>query len=180
MRRREAAVADPTTRIRRRVAGLASAVGALALLSGCGAELRPLAAVYLDASGAPRALLRPCGDDLVQGLGLTGVPDTADSGSDSVRNRSGWKVPGKRHGSDADFPLFSPPRQWHSRAAGEQRLVPAYTYELAFGKAEYNYEYTGTVTFRPADLNRLKPGQVWADDRAMSLGEFERLAEDSC
>ncbi|MFF1306086.1 hypothetical protein [Streptomyces sp. NPDC058307] len=24
------------------------------------------------------------------------------------------------------------------------------------------------------------PGHVWADDRAMSLGEFERLAEDSC
>ncbi|MFF4831592.1 hypothetical protein [Streptomyces sp. NPDC001315] len=58
--------------------------------------------------------------------------------------------------------------------------MPAYTYELSFGKAEFNYEYTGIVTFRATDLHPLRRGQVWADGRAMSLGEFERLAEDSC
>lgn len=158
----------------RRAAAVAGAVAGCLLLSGCGAELLPLAAIRLDASGAPEAVLRPCGDDLIQGLSLTGAPE------DSEQNLSGWRVPGKRHGADAEFPLFVPPSAWRARSAGQQRLVAGYTYELAFGKAEFNYEYTGTVTFRAADLTALKPGQVWADDRAMSLGEFEKLAERSC
>ncbi|MFC3575392.1 hypothetical protein ACFOZ0_19375 [Streptomyces yaanensis] len=162
--------------MRRTVLAMAGVIGGMALLSGCGAMMLPLAAVYRDASGSPRALLRPCGDDLIQGLGLTGAP----AEDDSDRNRSGWKAPGKRRGSDADFPLFSPPETWQARTAGKQRLVSAYTYELAFGKGEFNYEYTGIVTFRAADLDRLGPGQVWADDRAMSRGEFEKLAADSC
>ncbi|MCI3273323.1 hypothetical protein [Streptomyces cylindrosporus] len=153
---------------------LVGVVAGALLLSGCGAVDLPLAAVRLDGSGAPEALLRPCGDDLIQGLSLSGAPDGDD------RNLSGWKVPGKRHGADAEFPLFSPPAAWHAEAVGKQRLVSSYTYVLAFGKAEYNYEYTGVVTFTAEDLARLRPGQVWADDRAMSLGEFERLAEDSC
>ncbi|MFD9003939.1 hypothetical protein ACFV0T_23750 [Streptomyces sp. NPDC059582] len=168
-------------RVRRLAAALAGTIGALALLSGCGAELRPLAAVYLDASGGPWALVRPCGDDLVQGLGLRGTPAAAaDDEPDSASGLSGWRVPGERHIADAAFPLFSPPAAWRARPAGRQRLVPGYTYELGFMKAEYNYEYTGLVTFRAADLRRLGPGRVWAEDRAMSLGEFERLAEDSC
>jgi hypothetical protein len=57
--------------------------------------------------------------------------------------------------------------------------VAGYSYELAFGKAEPDYDYTGAVTFTAEDLAALKPGQVWADGRAMSLGEFEKLAEDS-
>jgi hypothetical protein len=162
--------------MKRAVVAVVGAVAGCLLLGGCGAEVLPLAAVRLDTDGAPLAVLRPCGDDLVQGLSLVGAP----AGTDSGRNRSGWKVPGKRHGTDAEFPLFSPPSAWRARAIGQQRLVPDYTYELGFGKAEFNYEYTGTVTFRAADLATLKPGQVWADDRAMSLGEFEKLAEDSC
>ncbi|MFI0964737.1 hypothetical protein ACH4S8_25590 [Streptomyces sp. NPDC021080] len=162
--------------MRRDVMAIVGVVTACLLLSGCEAELLPLAAVRLDTEGVPRAVLRPCGDDLIGGLSLVGTP----AGTDSGRNRSGWKVPGDRHVTDTEFPLFSPPSAWRARATGQQRLVPDYTYELGFGKAEFNYEYTGNVTFRAADLATLKPGQVWADDRAMSLGEFERLAEDSC
>ncbi|MGW1214640.1 hypothetical protein ACWD5F_33945 [Streptomyces sp. NPDC002499] len=162
--------------MRRSGVAVAGAVAGCLLLSGCGAIDLPLAAVGVDATGAPQAVLRPCGDDLIQGLSLVGAP--ADT--ESERNYSGWRVPGKRHGTDAGFPLFAPPSAWQARAVGQQRLVPDYTYELAFGKAEYNYEYTGRVTFRAADLAALKPGQVWADDRAMSLDEFEELAEDSC
>lgn len=153
---------------------MAGIAGGALLLSGCGAVVLPLAAVELDADGAPNAVLRPCGDDLIQGLSLAGAP------ADSEKNLSGWRVPGRRHGSDAEFPLFSPPADWHAKAIGQQRPVPAYTYQLAFGKAEFNYEYTGIVTFRAADLARLKPGQVWADDRVMSRGEFEGLAAGSC
>jgi hypothetical protein len=81
---------------------------------------------------------------------------------------------------DADFPLFSPLAGWHARPSGTRTPVADYTYQLGFMKGEYNYEYNATLTFRTADLAKLKPGQVWADDRAMSLGEFEKLAEDSC
>ena len=153
---------------------MAGVVGGVLLLSGCGPEDLPLAAVGLDAAGAPEAVLRHCGDDLITGLSLDGAP------GDSEKNLSGWRVPGKRHGTDAEFPLFSPPAGWHAKAIGKQRLVPAYTYQLGFGKAEFNYEYNGIVTFRAADLATLKPGQVWADGRVMSRDEFEKLAADSC
>ncbi|WP_329248511.1 hypothetical protein [Streptomyces canus] len=162
--------------MRRGVFAVAGVVVAVGMMSGCGAEILPLVAVRVDDGGAPEVVLRPCGDDLIQGLSLEGAP----GGDESGRNLSGWRVTGKRRGADAEFPLFSPPATWHARPAGEQRPVPSYTYELAFGKAEFNYEYTGTVTFRASDLAALGPGQVWADGRAMSLGEFEELAEDSC
>lgn len=155
------------------VAGVGAAVG---LLSGCGAEILPLVAVRLDGQGRPQAVVRPCGDDLIQGLSLSGAPDEEEPGE----LLSGWNVAGKRRGADTEFPLFSPPAAWHARAVGPQRLVSSYTYELGFGKAEFNYEYTGIVTFRASDLAVLRTAQVWADGRAMSLDEFEELAEDSC
>jgi hypothetical protein len=160
--------------LRRALAGVAGILTGVLLLSGCTPEELPLAAVRLDAKGAPQAVLRHCGDDLIEGLSLDGAPDGSE------KNLSGWRVRGKRHGMDAEFPLFSPPAQWHAKAAGRRRLVPGYTYRLAFGKAEFNYEYVGTVTFRPADLAKLQPGQVWADGRAMSRGKFEKLAAASC
>ncbi|MEU0408826.1 hypothetical protein ABZ307_13595 [Streptomyces griseorubiginosus] len=92
---------------------------------------------------------------------------------------SGWKASGSRRPVDAEFPLFSPPADWHVRPVGEQRVLPGHTYQLAFGKDEYTYEYIGVVTFTAARWSRPKPGQVWADDRVMSLGELEELAEDS-
>jgi hypothetical protein len=164
----------------RRGVAVAGVVVGVGLLTGCGAELLPLVAVRLDAAGSAEVVLRPCGDDLVQGFTLASAPAGEEVRWDNPRNPSGWKAPGKREGADAEFPLFSPPRDWKVRTMGEQRLLPSHSYELAFGKGEFNYEYTGTVTFSAADLATLEPGQVWADDRAMSLGEFEELAEDSC
>ena len=161
----------------RRTTGAAAVLGTVAgavLLSGCGAELLSLVAVRQVAIGAPEALLRPCGDDLITGLSLTGTHD------DPEQNLSGWEAKDERRGADAEFPLFSPPAAWHATPVGKQRLVAGYAYELAFGKAEPDYDYTGTVTFTAEDLAALAPGQVWADGRAMSLGEFEKLAEDSC
>jgi hypothetical protein len=157
------------------IAMVGVAVGAL-LLSGCGAVDLPLAAVQVGADGVPYALIRPCGDDRVQGLSLTGTKAKDGSGP----NLSGWRVPDTVRPGDADFPLFSPLADWHARPSGTRTPVADYTYQLGFMKGEYNYEYNATLTFRTADLAKLKPGQVWADDRAMSLGEFEKLAEDSC
>jgi hypothetical protein len=158
----------------RRATGVAGMVAGVLLLSGCTPEDLPLAAVRLDATGAPQAVLRHCGDDLIEGLSLEGAPDGSE------KNLSGWRVRGRRHGTDAEFPLFSPPAKWRAKAMGTQRLVPGYSYQLAFGKAEFNYEYVGVVTFHAADLAKLKPGQVWADGRAMSRGKFEKLAAAAC
>lgn len=163
--------------MRRGFLAVAGAVVAAGLLSGCGAQILPLVAVRVDGAGAVEVVLRPCGDDLVRGPSLTGVPTGQE---ESGHSASGWRAPGSRRPVDAEFPLFSPPGEWHVLPVGEQRLLPGHTYQLAFGKDEYNYEYTGVVTFTAADLAALKPGQVRADDRAMSLGEFEELAEDSC
>ena len=163
--------------MRRGLFAVAGVVAAVGLLSGCTAETLPLVAVRVDDAGAVEVVLRPCGDDLVRGPSLTGTPTGQE---ESGRNVSGWRASGSRRLVDAESPLFSPPWDWHVLPVGEQRVLAGHTYQLAFGKDEYNYEYSGVVTFTATDLAALKPRQVWADDRAMSLGEFEELAEDSC
>ncbi|MFD8720549.1 hypothetical protein ACFV2H_21780 [Streptomyces sp. NPDC059629] len=162
----------------RRTTGAAAVLGTAAgvLLSGCGPSgPLPLVAVERDATGALVAVLRPCGDDVITGLSLFGARD-----DDPEKNRSGWEARDERRGTDAEFPLFSPPAAWHPTPVGRQRVLPGYRYELSFGKAVPDYEYSGTVTFTAKDLAAVKPGQVRADGRVMSLGEFEKLAEDSC
>ncbi|MFK0154519.1 hypothetical protein ACIQVL_32280 [Streptomyces sp. NPDC090499] len=163
----------------RRTTGAAAVLGTAAgalLLSGCGAIELPLAAVRVGANGMPHAVIRPCGDDRIEGLSLTGTRARDGSG----RDLSGWRVDGTLRTGDASFPLFDPPADWHARHTGTQRTVAAYTYRLGFMKGEFNYEYSTTLTFRTTDLAKLRPGRVWADGRVMSLGEFEKLAEDSC
>lgn len=162
--------------MRRMVCVLVGVVAGALLLSGCEAVDLPLAAVRMGVDGKPQALIRPCGDDRVDGLSLTGTRAKDGSGP----NLSGWRVPDTVRPGDAGFPLFSPLADWHARPSGTQAPVADYTYQLGFMKGESNYEYSVILTFRTADLAKLKPGQVWADDRAMSLGEFEKLAEDSC
>ncbi len=166
--------------MRRSLLAVVGAVAGVALLSGCGAEILPLAAVHRDSDGHLKALLRPCGDDRIYGLGLRATPtDEEAADADPERNFSGWEAHGQRTLTDADFPLFSPPAAWRSRPVGAQELTEEYTYTLGFGKDGEPY-YSGLVKFRAADIERLRPGRVWADDRAMTLGEFEELAEDSC
>ncbi|WP_046729235.1 hypothetical protein [Streptomyces humi] len=154
---------------------LVTAAGAV-LLTGCVPEEPPLAAVRTGLDGRPHALVRPCGDDRVQGLSLTGTRARDGSG----RNLSGWRVADRVRPGKASFPLFDPPADWHARHTGTQHAVAGYTYRLGFMKGEFDYEYTTTLTFRTTDLAKLGAGQVWADGRVMGLGEFERLAEDSC
>lgn len=66
-----------------------------------------------------------------------------------------------------------------AKEAGEQRLLSGHTYTFVFHDQTDDYA-NGAVTFTTADLGRLKRGQVWADDRAMSVEEFEKVAEESC
>lgn len=157
------------------------AVG-VAALSGCSAELLPLVGVQLDAKRAPHVLLRPCGDDKIRGPSLRSVEARHAEGGGLLdgENLSGWKVPREHAPGDVDFPLFAPPSPWAAVHVGDQELRADLAYQVAFGKAEFNYDYTGRVTFRLADVEALEPGQVWADGRSMTREAFEELAEESC
>ena len=160
---------------RTRVAALLGTVAGALLLSGCAAGDLPLAGVRVGADGAPYALIRPCGNDSYQGLALDGRPGGVDEGPVT----SGWDAEGERSG-DAGFPLFSPPDAWRARHRGAQHLVAGHSYRLAFGHYITGDAYNGIADFSAEDIARLRPGQVWADGRAMSLRAFERLAEDAC
>ncbi|MEU5657503.1 hypothetical protein ABZ802_18025 [Streptomyces sp. NPDC047737] len=152
-------------------------------LSGCGAMMLPLVGVQLDTDGVPHVLLRPCGDDKIRGPALRGFAGTEQAESGGLldgENLSGWKAPGEHAPGDADFPLFAPPSQWAAVPVGAQDLRAGLTYQVAFGEAEFNYAYTGLVTFRRTDVDALEPGQVWADGRSMTREAFEKLAEESC
>ncbi|WP_089098564.1 hypothetical protein [Streptomyces hyaluromycini] len=162
----------------RRTTGAAAVLGTAAgalLLSGCAAVDLPLAGVRAGADGTPYALIRPCGDDRYQGLSLDGWARAAQDGPATT----GWDVKGERSG-DAGFPLFSPPERWRARHRGAQKLLPGHHYTLSFGHYITGDSYNGIVDFSAEDVEKLKPGRVWADGRVMSLGEFEKLAEDSC
>ncbi|MFF7174527.1 MULTISPECIES: hypothetical protein [Streptomyces] len=159
---------------RRCVSGVALVAAAVGLLSGCTAVDLPLAGVRVGADGMPYALLRPCGDDSYRTPGLDG------SVGDDGPVTTGWSVKRTRLSGDADFPLFSPPAAWDARHRGARRLLPQHHYTLGFGHYVTGDSYNGIVTFTTADLDALTPGQVWADSRAMSRHDFEKLAEDSC
>jgi hypothetical protein len=145
------------------------------LLTGCAAVDLPLAAVLKGTDGEPEVLLRPCGDDAYRGPSLEGQAD----GGRASASTTGWQAKGTRSG-EARFPLFSPPAAWSPRHRGEQRLLPLHTYTLSFGHYVTGDSYNGVVTFAAEDVATLGADEVWADGRAMSLGEFEGLAEDSC
>ncbi|MEV6485328.1 hypothetical protein [Streptomyces sp. NPDC051576] len=163
----------------KRTRGAAAVLGTVAgalVLSGCAAVDLPLAGVRLGADGMPYALIRPCGDDDYQSPSLDGWAGGAEEGPVTT----GWDVRKEKLSGDAEFALFSPPATWQARHRGEQRLLPKHHYVLSFGHYITGDSYNGIAAFSTEKITALKPGQVWADDRAMSLGEFEKLAEDSC
>ncbi|MBK6017700.1 hypothetical protein [Streptomyces sp. MBT53] len=161
---------------RRGAAAVAGVVAGGLLLSGCGAVDLPLAGVRLGADGVPHALIRPCGDDDYQSPSLDGWARGIDDGPVTT----GWDVRKEKLTGDAEFPLFSPPAAWKARHRGARQLQPKYHYSMSFGHYITGDSYNGVVDFTTEQITALKPGQVWADDKAMSLGEFEKLAENSC
>ncbi|MFJ4123114.1 hypothetical protein ACIP3U_17495 [[Kitasatospora] papulosa] len=155
----------------------------MATLSGCGAQILPLVGVQLDTEGTPHVLLRPCGNDKIRGPHLQGFAVTKRAESGGLldgESLSGWKIPGEHPSGDVSFPLFAPPSQWAAVPVGDQDLRANLTYQVSFSKAEFNYDYTGLVTFRLTDVEALEPDQVWSDGQSMPREVFEELAEDSC
>ncbi|WP_371576715.1 hypothetical protein [Streptomyces sp. NBC_01314] len=164
--------------LKRVLAAVGATAGAV-LLSGCVALELPLAAVTVDADGAPRALIRPCGDDPYEDPTLSGWAGShEDEPSEDEADTTVWETTGEWSGAE-EFALFSPPASWKAETRGEQRLLPGHAYTFIF-YGQTDDSANGTVMFTTADLGRLRPGQVWADDRAMSVEEFEKLAEKSC
>ncbi|GGW74678.1 hypothetical protein GCM10010503_60420 [Streptomyces lucensis JCM 4490] len=154
----------------------AGIVGGMLLLSGCGAVDLPLAGVRAGADGTPYAVLRPCGDDAYRGPYLEGRARGAGDGPVTT----GWDTRKKGLHGDTGFPLFAPPEDWKARHRGARRLLPRHRYVLGFGHYVTGDSYNAVVEFTTEQIARLGPGRVWADGRAMSLAEFERLAADSC
>ncbi|MFF2852289.1 hypothetical protein ACFVT5_39140 [Streptomyces sp. NPDC058001] len=103
---------------------------------------------------------------------------TDDPGGGPERQEdSGWEAWGATNHGGVVFPLFSPPPEWRARTFGRQALLPGRTYALAFRGSG---SYAAHVYFTADDLAALRPGQVWADNRAMSTEEFDELVEDKC
>ncbi|WP_406173760.1 hypothetical protein [Streptomyces sp. NBC_00996] len=178
--------------MRRRSSAAVGVPAGLGLLSGCSPASLSLAAVWLGTDGQPVVAVRPCGR--ATHLSLAGWAEDAyieDKSGEMVPNPSSTASPGQVNtrwwvGSGVEiarttFPLFSPPSVWHTQKTGPQRLLPGRSYSLHFvGARRGRHPYDGYLGFSAAGLASLRPGQVWADGRAMSLGEFEKPAEDSC
>ncbi|MGW2768468.1 hypothetical protein [Streptomyces sp. NPDC001275] len=104
--------------------------------------------------------------------------DTDDpDGGQADQEDSGWEARGATNHGGVVFPLFSPPTEWRAETYGRQALLPGRTYALAFRGSG---SYMAHVYFTADDLASLRPGQVWADDRAMSTKDFDELVEDKC
>jgi len=174
------------------VVGVAAGVG---LLSACSPAQLPLAAAWLGTDGQPVVLVKPCGHDRAGDIDLGSwteeemadvASETAESASaESPSLGTGWRTPlvgpPLEPFGTTTFPLFEPPRSWRTEATGPQKLAPGRTYSLTFKVFEGGgVQYTGDLYFTAKDLTSLHPGQVWADDRAMSRGDFDDLVDDSC
>ncbi|MFF4274812.1 hypothetical protein [Streptomyces sp. NPDC001536] len=156
-------------------------VGVLAggvLLGGCSPAMLSLAAVSLGEDGEPVVTVRPCGDDRVDSLTLDGIPGERPVSYDP--HRTAWQARSDAGIGDVTFPLFAPPRSWGVRPQGAQRLTPGYGYWLESGPTGGGFPYRVVVSFTTEELAGLGPGEVWADGRAMSRGEFEELVGDVC
>lgn len=174
-------------------AGVAGMVAAFGLLSACTPPDVPLAAVWLDEDRRPVAEIRPChsqhATDVHLGSwtqeeqdALEESPDAGSSGtvaSDGVD--SGWAAWTVWVASGTSFRLFPPPPSWRVQTFGRQELLPGRTYALSFGGGgKGNDDRNGHVYFTTADLASLRPGQVWADNRAMSREDFDKLVDHNC
>ncbi|MFK4148930.1 hypothetical protein [Streptomyces sp. NPDC004065] len=194
----------------RRVCGVACLALGLTAVTGCTPPDLPLVAVRNGEDGQPVAELRPCGaDETVSGMGLgswpsaesdapvgEAAPGPAGSAPPSPAARPGVDGSGGGRTAEEDpeedsgweawdatvhgrvvFPVFSPPPAWRVQTFGRQRLLPGRTYSLSFRGSG---GYRAHVHFTVGDLASLRPGQVWADDRAMSEGDFDALVDDKC
>lgn len=190
----------------KRVCAAACLALGLTMVSGCSPPDHPLVAVRTGNDGQPVAELRPCeGGETLSGMGLaswtldegeaaleeaslgsigsSSASRPAETGTDdpdedqALKEDSGWEAWGATNHGGVVFPLFSPPPEWRVQTFGTQTLLPGRTYSLRF---RVSGGYMAHAYFTADDLASLQPGQVWADDRAMSARDFGELVDDKC
>ncbi|MGW6025301.1 hypothetical protein [Streptomyces sp. NPDC055099] len=161
----------------RRMCGAACLTLGLVVVSGCTPADLPLIAVRNGDDGQPVVDLRPCEEgETISGVHLRSwAPEEGEATADE--KDSGWGNEEAKNKGRVAFPLFSPPPRWHARPYGPQGLLPGRTYSLSFRKSS---SYQAHVYFTADDLASLRPGQVWADSRAMSTEDFAELVDDKC
>ncbi|WP_123954032.1 hypothetical protein [Streptomyces nigra] len=150
------------------------------MAAGCGPPDHPLIAVYSTQGGEVRVRLRPCPGSAVTSvkvIRLGGEP----SGKAAPPGLDYWLgAPPKPMKGEQDLDLSSLPADWRARQKGTGGLT-AGRYTLRFTSGHRNsVDYRGETTFRPADLNKLGPGEVLTGGKVMSLKEFRKKADESC
>ncbi|MFE2539399.1 hypothetical protein [Actinacidiphila glaucinigra] len=171
--------------MRRGATGLLGALVGLGLLCGCSPARLPLVAVWTSPDGTAVARVQPCPGDHASRMDLRSwderESDDAPSGAlpDEAAD-SGWDMWSSARIGRTTFPVFEPPESWRVETEGTQALLPGRTYALSFFGPRGGDTYDGHVYFTAADLASLRPGQVWADDRAMSRSAFAELVGDTC
>lgn len=181
----------------RRVLGAVCVVAGLVGMSGCTPPDLPLVAVRIGEDRKPVAELRTCAgldaamvelhswpedeedDDVAAEEEPSEMTPSSPTGS-GAQEDSGWVTRGYVPGR-VSFPLFSPPLSWNAEHTGRQVLLPGRTYVLSFRGAQDGGEtYVGNVYFTADELASLRPGQVWADSRAMDRDTFDERADNTC
>ncbi|MGW6746517.1 hypothetical protein ACWGDX_38265 [Streptomyces sp. NPDC055025] len=177
--------------MRRVITAVTGALCAAVLLTGCGPPDLGLAALWKGEDGRWWAELRPCGDDLLNSAHLSGRPteetEAAGTGGSpspepepDIDDSTGWRAWSMTPTGRARFPLFAPPESWRAEVTGPREPRPGYTYGLTFRAGADDRVYLGSVFASTEELATLRPGQVWADGRAMSMDEFDDVVADQC
>ncbi|MFI8180838.1 hypothetical protein OG539_19260 [Actinacidiphila glaucinigra] len=171
--------------MRRGTTGLLGALVGLGLLCGCSPARLPLVAVWTSPDGTAVARVQPCPGDHAARMDLLSwdereSDDASADGPSGGAADSGWNMWSPARIGRTTFPLFEPPDSWQVETAGTQALLPGRTYSLSFFGPRGSDTYDGQVHFTAADLASLRPGQVWADDRAMNRAAFAELVADTC
>ncbi|MFE5208421.1 hypothetical protein [Streptomyces sp. NPDC056600] len=165
----------------------------VAVLQPCDDGSEPITAMRLESwpsgstgAGTDDAGTEGAGEDSAgpddAGTESAGGDDAGAEGAGQDRasvEDGGWEVPrGMTHRGRAVIPVLSPPDSWLVEGGGGRELLPGRTYSLSF--YSYDGEYYGDGAFTADDLASLRPGQVWAAGRAMSVDEFADQVGEVC
>ncbi|MET8471999.1 hypothetical protein ABZY90_22070 [Streptomyces sp. NPDC006422] len=162
-----------------RATAFTGVTAALALLAtGCSPPQLPLVAIGKGPHGDVRALLHPCGGDRMQRIELLG--GSQDEEDDTAVD--GWSSrPPTSATGEQEISLLSPPSDWQGTARPVSRLTKSWSYSVSFVVGPDNtVRYEGIAYFTSADIDRLAPGQWWADGEPLSRAAFRSKADDAC
>ncbi|MER5485270.1 hypothetical protein ABT024_18860 [Streptomyces sp. NPDC002812] len=146
------------------------------LLTACTPPTYDLAGVYKDDSGQIMVEAGRCSNEgQISGFYLAGPPVEGEPSS----TRTTGHVRGDTH--PGPFPLLAPVPGPDGKP-GAAPPLDAGSYYLRFHvlKDEHRVLYSSATSFESGDIQALRPGQVWANDKAMSRDHFRTYLRDAC